>query len=276
METQVLVYRGPVRWAGHVLLVAVSVLSLFPLVWMVLNAFKPTDEILYFSLLPEHVTLQNFVDALAMIPLPTMIARSFASGLFQMAGQLCTGILAAYALTRWEFPGKKLFYGLFTVTWLVPFQATMLPNYVNLVRLGLRDTVAGIVLPNLASAFAILTLYQSFNSFPKTIFEAAQVDGAGSLKTLVQVVLPNLKGPVASLGIILFINCWNEYFWPLLITRSIDKATVQIGLSMFLSSDGNLWGPLLAAAVLASLPILLLYMVLQKQIIDSFMKSGIK
>ena len=276
METQVLVYRGPVRWAGHVLLVAVSVLSLFPLVWMVLNAFKPTDEILYFSLLPEHVTLQNFVDALAMIPLPTMIARSFASGLFQMAGQLCTGILAAYALTRWEFPGKKLFYGLFTVTWLVPFQATMLPNYVNLVRLGLRDTMAGIVLPNLASAFAILTLYQSFNSFPKTIFEAAQVDGAGSLKTLVQVVLPNLKGPVASLGIILFINCWNEYFWPLLITRSIDKATVQIGLSMFLSSDGNLWGPLLAAAVLASLPILLLYMVLQKQIIDSFMKSGIK
>lgn len=276
METQVLVYRGPVRWAGHVLLVAVSVLSLFPLVWMVLNAFKPTDEILYFSLLPEHVTLQNFVDALAMIPLPTMIARSFASGLFQMAGQLCTGILAAYALTRWEFPGKKLFYGLFTVTWLVPFQATMLPNYVNLVQLGLRDTVAGIVLPNLASAFAILTLYQSFNSFPKTIFEAAQVDGAGSLKTLVQVVLPNLKGPVASLGIILFINCWNEYFWPLLITRSIEKATVQIGLSMFLSSDGNLWGPLLAAAVLASLPILLLYMVLQKQIIDSFMKSGIK
>lgn len=276
METQLLVYRGPVRWAGHVLLVAVSVLSLFPLVWMVLNAFKPTDEILYFSLLPEHVTLQNFVDALAMIPLPTMIARSFASGLFQMAGQLCTGILAAYALTRWEFPGKKLFYGLFTVTWLVPFQATMLPNYVNLVQLGLRDTVAGIVLPNLASAFAILTLYQSFNSFPKTIFEAAQVDGAGSLKTLVQVVLPNLKGPVASLGIILFINCWNEYFWPLLITRSIEKATVQIGLSMFLSSDGNLWGPLLAAAVLASLPILLLYMVLQKQIIDSFMKSGIK
>ena len=276
METQVLVYRGPVRWAGHALMAAVSVLSLFPLVWMVLNAFKPTDEILYFSLLPQNVTLQNFADALAMIPLPTMIVRSFASGVFQMVGQLCTGILAAYALTRWDFPGKKLFYGLFTVTWLVPFQATMLPNYVNLVQLGLRDTVAGIVLPNLASAFAILTLYQSFNAFPKTIFEAAQVDGANSLKTLLQVVLPNLKGPVASLGIILFINCWNEYFWPLLITRSIDKATVQIGLSMFLSSEGNLWGPLLAAAVLASLPILLLYMVLQKQIIDSFMKSGIK
>lgn len=152
METQVLVYRGPVRWAGHALLAAVSVLSLFPLVWMVLNAFKPTDEILYFSLLPQNVTLQNFADALAMIPLPTMIVRSFASGVFQMVGQLCTGILAAYALTRWDFPGKKLFYGLFTVTWLVPFQATMLPNYVNLVQLGLRDTVAGIVLPNLAAA----------------------------------------------------------------------------------------------------------------------------
>lgn len=111
METQVLVYRGPVRWAGHALLAAVSVLSLFPLVWMVLNAFKPTDEILYFSLLPQNVTLQNFADALAMIPLPTMIVRSFASGVFQMVGQLCTGILAAYALTRWDFPGKNCSMG---------------------------------------------------------------------------------------------------------------------------------------------------------------------
>ena len=193
-----------------------------------------------------------------------------------MAAQLFTGVLAAYALTRWEFPGRSFVHALLTMTWLVPFQATMIPNYVSLVRLGLRDTVLGIVLPNLASAFAILTLLQSFGAFPKTIFEAAEIDGANSVQTLLRVVLPNLRGAVASLGVILFINCWNEYFWPLLITRDIGKATVQIGLSMFLSSEGNLWGPLMASAMVACLPVLALYLVLQRQIIDSFMKSGIK
>lgn len=274
MET--LRYPGSVRLTGYAMLTAVSIVSLFPLVWMALNALKPGDEILYFSFLPEHVTLQNFFDAFDMIPLGSMVARSFASALLQMAAQLFTGVLAAYALTRWEFPGRSFVRALLTMTWLVPFQATMIPNYVSLVRLGLRDTVLGIVLPNLASAFAILTLLQSFGAFPKTIFEAAEIDGANSVQTLLRVVLPNLRGAVASLGVILFINCWNEYFWPLLITRDIDKATVQIGLSMFLSSEGNLWGPLMASAMVACLPVLALYLVLQRQIIDSFMKSGIK
>ncbi len=270
------IYSRPVRMGGYVLLAALSLVSIFPLVWMALNAFKPGDEILYFSFLPEHATLQNFKDAFSMIPLGSMILRSFAAAFLQMAAQIITSVPAAYALARWNFKGRKLIYGLLTISWLIPFQATMLPNYVRLVQMGLRDTVMGIVMPNLASAFGILMLYQSFNSFPRTILEAAQIDGAGPFSTLMRVVLPNMRGAVASLGVVLFINCWNEYFWPLLITRTIEKSTVQIGLRMFLSSDGNLWGPMLAAALISCVPILLLYLVLQRQIMDSFMKSGIK
>ena len=270
------IYSRPVRMGGYVLLAALSLVSIFPLVWMALNAFKPGDEILYFSFLPEHATLQNFKDAFSMIPLGSMILRSFAAAFLQMAAQIITSVPAAYALARWNFKGRKLIYGLLTISWLIPFQATMLPNYVLLVQMGLRDTVMGIVMPNLASAFGILMLYQSFNSFPRTILEAAQIDGAGPFSTLMRVVLPNMRGAVASLGVVLFINCWNEYFWPLLITRTIEKSTVQIGLRMFLSSDGNLWGPMLAAALISCVPILLLYLVLQRQIMDSFMKSGIK
>ena len=266
----------PVRTAGYILLTVLSVISIFPLLWMALNAFKPGDEILYFSLLPEHATLQNFLDAFSMIPLENMILRSFAAALLQMATQIVTSVPAAYALARWNFKGRKLIYGLLTISWLIPFQATMLPNYVRLVQMGLRDTVIGIVIPNMASAFGILMLFQSFNSFPHTILEAAKIDGANSFSTLMRVVLPNMRGAVASLGVVLFINCWNEYFWPLLITRDIENATVQIGLRMFLSSDGNLWGPLLAAALVSCVPVLLLYLVLQRQIMDSFMKSGIK
>ena len=270
------IYSRPVRMGGYVLLAVLSLVSIFPLVWMALNAFKPGDEILYFSFLPEHATLQNFKDAFSMIPLGSMILRSFAAAFLQMAAQIITSVPAAYALARWNFKGRKLIYGLLTISWLIPFQATMLPNYVRLVQMGLRDTVMGIVMPNLASAFGILMLYQSFNSFPRTILEAAQIDGAGPFSTLMRVVLPNMRGAVASLGVVLFINCWNEYFWPLLITRTIEKSTVQIGLRMFLSSDGNLWGPMLAAALISCVPILLLYLVRQRQIMDSFMKSGIK
>ena len=264
------------RLAGHILLTFISVVSVFPFLWMCLNVFKDSEDILRFSLLPRTVTLKNFRDAFSMIPLWGMLKRSFAAAITQTASQLATGIPAAYALSHWNFKGKRLISGILVVSWLIPFQATMVPNYVALVHMGLRDTVLGIVFPNLASAFAILTLLRSFLGFPRTIYDAAEIDGAGSMKVLTAVVLPNLKGAVSSLAVILFINCWNEYFWPLLITRSIEKSTVQIGLRMFMSLEGNLWGPLLAAALITSLPLLILYMLLQKQIIDSFMKSGIK
>lgn len=262
--------------AGHLLLAVMSFVCIFPFIWMLLNVFKPDEDILRFSLWPDRLTLQNFRNAFSIIPLWQMLGRSLCAAALQMVSQVTTAILAAYALSHWDFKGKKFIYTLLVVTWLIPFQATMIPNYVVLVRLGLRDTVLGIVLPNLCSAFAVLTLYRSFNAFPRTLYEAAQIDGAGSFAILTRLVLPNLKGPVASLSVILFINCWNEYFWPLLVTRSIDKATVQVGLSMFLSLEGNLWGPLLASALITCAPLLLLYMVFQQQIIDSFIKSGIK
>ena len=152
----------------------------------------------------------------------------------------------------------------------------MIPNYVLATKLGLLNSLTGLVLPNAAAAFAVLVLYNAMKSFPKQVIEAARMDGAGHWRILWQVVVPNLRAALASLSVLAFISAWNEYFWPLLLIRKIDNAVVQIGLQMFMSQEGNQWGALMAAATLASLPVLAIYLVLHRQVIESFMKSGIK
>ncbi len=167
-------------------------------------------------------------------------------------------------------------FGLLTVTWLIPAQVVMVPGYLLVTRLEMLDTLAALVVPHAASAFAIIVLYQAMRAFPAELLDAATIDGAGHLRILRSVILPNLKPAIASLAILLFISSWNDYFWPLLVTRSVDSAVIQIGLQMFLTQEGNQWGPLMAASSLASLPILIIYLLLQKQIVDSFLRSGLK
>ena len=152
----------------------------------------------------------------------------------------------------------------------------MIPNYLIVARLGLLDSLPALILPNVASALAIMLLYQTMRSFPKEVIEAARMDGARSWRILWDVLAPNLSGILASLAILIFISTWNDYFWPLLLTRSAENSVIQIGIQMFMSSEGTQWGPLMAASTMASLPVLAIYIVLQRQVIQSFMKSGIR
>jgi sn-glycerol 3-phosphate transport system permease protein len=194
----------------------------------------------------------------------------------QMIGQLITALLAAYAFARWKFLGSRVLFALIAMTWLVPFQVTMIPNYVLLSRLGWLNTMTGLVIPHIASAFAVLLLYQNIKSFPTDLVDSARMDGATSWGLLWRVVVPNLRAALAALGILLFISSWNEYFWPLLVTSKLENSVIQIGLQAFMTDQGDLWGPLMAAATMASLPIFVLYLILQRQVIDSFIKSGLR
>jgi ABC-type glycerol-3-phosphate transport system permease component len=266
--------RAPLT--SHMILIALSILSIFPLYWMVSSSFKPVNEIYSPNLIPTAPTLENYVRVFDTLPMNVLMGNTILVAVMQTGFQLTTSILAAYALARWKFPGSGIVYTLFALTWLVPFQATMIPNYVLLTQLNLRNTALGIIIPNIGSAFAILLLAQSFRSFPRELIESAQLDGATSWGILWRIIFPNLRPVVASLGILLFINSWNEYFWPLLVSSRMDSSTLQIGLQMFMAGEVSLWGPVMAAATLTSLPIFLLYVVLQRQIIDSFVKSGLR
>jgi sn-glycerol 3-phosphate transport system permease protein len=263
-------------YSSHAILIALSVLSIIPIYWMVISSFKPENEIYAPNPFPYAPTLDNYIRAFEELPVGVLMGNTIVVAVTQTGLQLITSLLAAYSLARWRFPGSGIIYTLFALTWLVPFQATMIPNYVLLTQLGLRNTPWGIVVPNIGSAFAILLLVQSFRSFPRELIESGMLDGATSWGVLWRIVFPNLRPVVISLGILLFINSWNEYFWPLLVSSRMDTSTLQIGLQMFMGGEVSLWGPLMAAATIASLPIMLLYIVLQRQIIDSFVKSGLR
>jgi ABC-type sugar transport system, permease component len=260
----------------HAVLIALGFLAIFPLYWMIVTSLKSDGEIFNSSLLPHHWTLDHYKMAWDSIPMARMLGNSIGVSLLQTVCQVVTSILAAYAFTRWDFRGSSLIYGLIGLTWLVPFQVIMIPNYVVISDFGWRDTLTGLIVPNVVSAFAVMQLYNAFKSFPKALIEAARLDGASDWSILWRTVFPNLKASIASIGILLFITSWNDYFWPLLVTTKMEHSTIQKGLQMFMSSEMNLWGPLMAATTIASLPVLILYLLLQRQIIDSFVKGGLR
>lgn len=267
-------------WARPAALNAVMVLlvvvALFPVYWMLVTSLKPENQIFSLDLWPRSPSLENYRFVLDHIPLVRMLVNTMVVATGTALLQVLTGLLAAYALVRWRFRFSGLVHGLIALSWLVPFQVTMIPNYVLASRLGLLDTLPGLIIPNAAAAFAMLLLYHAMRSFPREVLEAARMDNAGHWRTLWEIVVPNMRAPIASLGVLAFISAWNEYFWPLLLTRRIEDTVIQIGLQMFMTQEGNLWGPLMAAATMASLPILLVYVVLQRQVIESFMKSGLR
>lgn len=265
------------RLGGHLVLGVLSLVAVFPVYWMLSTSLKPPDELFDQALWPRNPTLENYRTVWSTIPIGRMLWNTVQMAVLVTAGQLLIALFAAYAFARWSFRGERLLFLLFVATWLIPFQVTMIPNYVLLARLGWLNTVWAIVVPQLSAAFAIVLLRQHLRAFPSELVDAARMDGASSWGVLWRVIVPNLRAPLAALAILLFVSAWNEYFWPLLAIRDIDRSVVQIGLQMYLSQEsGDQWGPLMAAAGIASLPILLLYIVLQRHVIDAFVRSGLK
>ena len=262
--------------AGHLMLVLLSIFCLFPVYWMVVTSLRPANTTFETSLWPTSMSLENYAYALNAIPIVQMLANTLIISVVVTVIQLFTGLLAAYAFARWRFPFDKLVYSMVALTWLVPLQVVMIPNYLLVANLGLLDSVVALILPHFTSALAILLLAQTMRSFPKEVVEAARMDGARSWRILWEVMTPNLRGTIASLAILIFISTWNEYFWPLLLSRTPENSVIQIGIQMFMTTEGTQWGPLMAASTMASLPVLIFYVVLQRQVIQSFMKSGIR
>ena len=269
--------RGRARRRGFLarlpLLIA-CLLVAAPLVWMVLAVFRPPVAVFAPSL-PLPPRLGSIAHALAALPWGPLLAHTVVIAACVSAGQLLTGLLAAYGLCCWRFPGRRLVLLLVVGSWLAPFQVTIVPNYVVLAKLGLLNSVAGVIVPQLSSAFAVLLLRQHLTDFPPELLEAARVDGLSSWSILWRVVVPNLAPALAALEILLFIGAWNEYLWPLAVYSTPDSV-LQVGIRDLLNVDNVDYGALLAAAGLATLPLLVLYLLLQRRVVDAFVRSGLR
>ncbi|QUH02130.1 carbohydrate ABC transporter permease [Saccharopolyspora erythraea] len=268
--------RGPARRiAGHVVLGVLGLFCAFPIYWLYATSLRAPGDVFELSVLPWPLSTGNYTDALGKIDLAGMLLNTGIVAVLSAAGQLLVALLAAYAFAAWSFRFSRLLHLMFVGTWLVPFQVTMLPNYVLLSRLGLLETLAGVIIPTLCSAMGVLLLREHLKGFPKELLDAARMDGRSSWSTLWTVVVPALRPVLAALGILLAITAWNEYFWPAMVLQR-SNAVVQLGLRSFLGTEGNEWGPLMATAGLTCLPVFVLYLVLQRHIVNAFVRSGLK
>jgi len=266
------------RWrvaGGHVVLGGLGLLCAVPVYWLFATSLRRPEDVTSTAPLPWPLSLQNYADAWAVLDVPGLLLNTIVMAGLIAAGQLLVGLLAAYAFAAWDLRGARVLHLAFVATWLVPFQVTMLPNYVLLKQLGLLDTIAGVVVPNLCSALGVIMLRQHLLGFPRELLDAARMDGRGSWRILWTVVVPNIGPALASLAILLFVSAWNEYFWPALVLRR-SAGVLQLGLRGFMGTEGTDWGPMMATAGLSCLPILLLYLVLQRRIVDGFVRSGLK
>lgn len=260
---------------GHLLLGGLGVLCVLPIYWLFATSLRAPGDVYSLTPVPWPLSLRSYADAAQRLDLPRLLGNTALVAVLTAAGQLLTGLLAGYAFAVWRFPGRRLAHLAFVASWLVPFQVTMLPNYVLLSQLGLLNTLAGVVLPTLCSALAVLLLRQHLAGFPRELLEAAALDGRSSWSTLWTVVVPNLRPALAALAILLSVNAWNEFFWPAVVLRH-DNAVLQLGLRGFMGTEGTDWGPLMAVAGLACLPVLALYLVLRRHIVHAFVRSGLR
>jgi multiple sugar transport system permease protein len=242
-----------------------AVFMLLPFWLMIRTSFTPETQIFDGGMLAlRQITFDNYARVFAEVP----ILRYYLNGAFVVItifiGQVIVCVPAAYALARLRFVGRGLSMWLVLAALMIPYQVTAIPIYVVLAKLGLIDTRAALVVPFIANAFGVFLLRQFFLAIPASVFEAARLDGAGTLRTLIFVVLPMARPALMTFGIFSFVSHWNDYFWPSFVLRTDHAATVPYGIVRFLDAElGSDYGPQMAAATLTVLPLLIGFLLAQ-------------
>jgi multiple sugar transport system permease protein len=268
------VYRRT-RWLLHAALIAGSVLVLLPFLIMLITSLLPKSAILQRSFDLEDLTLRNYVETFRVVPFGRFYLNSLIVATATTVIQLVTASLAAFAFARLRFRGRNTLFLLFLATLMIPFQVTMIPNFILVRYLRWYNTYQALILPSAFSVFSTFLLRQYFLGVPMDLDEAARMDGAGSFRIWAQVILP-LSGPVlATLAIFNFQATWNDFLWPLVITNTDTMRTIPVGLSSFQGQFNTEWHLLMAGSVVALLPILIIYILGQNWFVQGITLSGL-
>lgn len=258
----------------------IALIIVVPLLWMFSTSFKPKPQLFSKEIywIPKTITLENYQKILDNPSTP--IAKWFANSVF--VAVVHTGIVlaistaAAYAYARLEFPGRKLLFALLLVTLFLPGVMFLVPNFTTITRMKLLDSFAGVLLPGFAAVFPVFFMRQFFESIPKELEEAAQIDGATILQTFFKIVLPLSKPAIATLAIIEFLGSWNDFLWPILVLKNSQMLTLQPGLRTLQGAYTSEYGLMMAGAVIVAVPVLVLYIFLQRYIVQSVATTGLK
>jgi multiple sugar transport system permease protein len=262
----------------YLVLVLIAIFFLFPLVWMLSTSLKPYIETLQPTWIPQEPTLENFTNIFndPSIPVLRWFLNSLGIAAVFTALVVLLDSLAAYAYARMEFPGRNVLFGLLLATLVMPGIMFLVPNYLTIVRLGWLSTYQGVIAPGLSGVFGVFFLRQFFQSIPRELEEAAYIDGATVWTTFFRVSLPLARGAIATLAVITFLTSWNDFLWPLLIMNDRELQTLPVGLATIQGQYTFDYGKLMAGAVVTAAPVLILYMFLQRYIIQNVAMTGLK
>lgn len=269
----------PRRIPVHILLIIFSILMFIPFLWMVFSAFKPLDEIFMRppKILPNAWTVDGFRTAWEGAPFARAYINSFLVASLVTIITLLTCAMAAYAFARIRFPGNNILFGVFLATMMVPFQLTIIPLYIILGQLRWIDTLLALIVPaGLFNAFGVFLMRQYVRGIPVELEEAAAIDGAGRVRAFTTIILPLLKTPMTALGIFVFLGQWNDFFRPLIFLNSEENFTIPLVVNYFKGAYASDWTSLMAATTMAALPMLVIFIVAQKQIVEGIALSGSK
>lgn len=257
---------------------ALGLVFISPLIIGVLFSFQSEQELGTYPLhlLSRAPTLQNYMEVIQSVPLFSYLKNSAVVCLISIAAQILIACLAAYAFIFFEFPMKKLLFSLVLATTMIPGEVVVITNYTTIQSLRLTNTYAGLVVTSLISGTSIFLMRQFFKTIPIDYKEAAVLDGCGEIRFLFHIILPMSKPTISSLAVYLFVQIYNQFFWPLLVTNTEKMRTIQIGISMLVTGDVVNYGHILAGAVIAIIPALLIYIFCQDYMISGMTSGGLK
>jgi len=258
---------------------AVTALVMLPIAIIVFTAFKPTVEVNAYppTLVPQQWTLNNLNRIVTELPFLRLVANSviFAGGVTFFA--LIFDSLAAYALARIDFAGRRALLIAIIATLMIPFQATLIPVYQLVSDLGWINTYAGLIAPRAADAFGIFLLRQFFLALPRDLDNAARIDGASEFRIFRSIVIPNAVPALMTLGVFTFVNNWNDLLWPLVFTNQAEMGTITSGLTLLTGPGGIIpYGVMMAGSLVAVLPLIVGFLFVQRRFIDNIATTGLK
>ena len=262
----------------HILLIIAAFVSFGPFVWMFLTSIKTYEETIQIPLkfFPDVVQWVNYAIISDKLNFPQLYFNTIVVTILMIVGQLMIVTICAYAFDRLRFPGKNvLFLGMLALM-MVPGQIFIIPRFKLMVQLGLTNTLIGLVLPGLFNIFGVFLMRQFFSTIPRELDEAARIDGCGYFRIYWDVLLPLVKPALTTLAILAMLGTWKDLMWPLINNSSASKMTLAAGLAMLIGEHTTYYEQVMAGGIIAVIPIIVLFVIFQKQFVEGIAHSGIK
>ena len=261
---------------AYVLLSAGAVLMVFPFAWMLLSSFKDAREVLSPAILPSRFTLASYVEVLTRTAFPRWFLNSLIVAVLNTASVLFFCALVGYVLARMRFPGKNVIFIAILSTLMVPTEMLVIPWFVMSAQFGWVDTYWGLLFPGLIPGFGVFLMRQFFQTLPRDLFDAGRIDGVSEFGLFLRIGLPLVGPGLAALGIFAFIGNWNAFLWPLIVAQSASMRTVPVGIALFSGEAGSAWHLIMATSSMAIIPVLIVFIIFQRQIIEGVVLTGVK